>query len=87
MFAVDCQTWVMSVLGAPTIDGWFGSGTALNIWNTAMKLGGYVYVFFSIFFVLFFFFFFTSYSFFVILNYYYTDTMHLVAQYREWATV
>lgn len=43
MFAVDCQTWVMSVLGAPTIDGWFGAGTALNIWKTTMKLGGYVY--------------------------------------------
>jgi len=43
MFAVDCQTWVMSVLGAPTIDQWFGAGTALNIWTTTMKLGGYVY--------------------------------------------
>jgi len=43
MFAVDCQTWVMSVLGAPTIDGWFGAGTALKIWDTAMRLGGYVY--------------------------------------------
>jgi hypothetical protein len=33
----------MSVLGAPTVDGWFGAGTALSIWETAMKLGGYVY--------------------------------------------
>jgi len=43
MFAVDCQTWVMSVLGAPTVDAWFGAGTALSIWETTMKLGGYVY--------------------------------------------
>jgi hypothetical protein len=43
MFAVDCQTWVMSVLGAPTVDQWFGTGTALKIWDTAMRLGGYVY--------------------------------------------
>ncbi len=44
MFAVDCQTWVLSVLGMQTVDGWFGAGTSLNIWTTAMKLGGYVYV-------------------------------------------
>eukprot|EP00026_Physarum_polycephalum_P006484 Phypoly_transcript_06528.p1 GENE.Phypoly_transcript_06528~~Phypoly_transcript_06528.p1 ORF type:complete len:523 (+),score=60.27 Phypoly_transcript_06528:137-1705(+) len=43
MFAVDCQTWVMSVLGAPQVDAWFGTGTALKIWDTTMKLGGYVY--------------------------------------------
>jgi len=43
MFAVDCQTWVMSVLGAPQVDEWFGAGTALNIWETTKKLGGYEY--------------------------------------------
>jgi len=42
-FAVDCQTWVMSVLGGPTVDSWYGEGTALAIWETAKKLGGYVY--------------------------------------------
>jgi len=43
MFAVDCQTWVMSVIGPSQVDQWFGQGTALKIWDTTMKLGGYVY--------------------------------------------
>jgi hypothetical protein len=43
MFAVDCQTWVMSVLGAPTVDSWFGAGAALKIWETTKQLGGYVF--------------------------------------------
>jgi len=30
-------------LGAPLVDSWFGTGTALKIWDTTMKLGGYVY--------------------------------------------
>jgi len=42
-FAVDCQTWVISVLGATTIDGWFGAGTTLKIWQNTKKLGGYSY--------------------------------------------
>jgi len=42
-FAVDCQTWVISVLGAPTIDNWFGAGTTINIWTVTKKLGGYGY--------------------------------------------
>jgi len=42
-FAVDCQTWVMSVLGAPTIDGWFGNGTALKIWQKTKETGGWGY--------------------------------------------
>jgi hypothetical protein len=42
-FAVDCQTWVISVIGAPTIDQWFGAGTTLNIWAVTKKIGGYGY--------------------------------------------
>lgn len=42
-FAIDCQTWVLSVLGAPTVDSWFGKGTALKIWETSKRLGGYQY--------------------------------------------
>jgi len=46
-FAVDCQTWVISVLGAPTIDGWFGAGTTLKIWQNTKLIGGYAYDSFS----------------------------------------
>lgn len=42
-FAVDCQTWVISVIGAPTIDSWFGAGTSVNIWRVTQKLGGFGY--------------------------------------------
>lgn len=43
LFAVDCQTWVMSVVGPAQVDAWFGAGTALNIWQTTKKIGGYKY--------------------------------------------
>jgi len=36
-FAVDCQTWTMSVLGPQQVDNWFGSGTAASIWQTTKK--------------------------------------------------
>jgi len=42
-FAVDCQTWAMSVISPLLIDQWFGAGTSLNIWLTTKKLGGYNY--------------------------------------------
>jgi len=42
-FAVDCQTWVLSVIGAPTVDSWFGEGTSFNIWQTTKKIGGFGY--------------------------------------------
>jgi len=42
-FAVDCQTWVISVVGAPTIDSWFGEGTTFNLWQTTKKIGGFGY--------------------------------------------
>lgn len=41
-FAVDVQTWCMTVLGPETIDAWFGDGTAYQIWqNTKAKSGYY----------------------------------------------
>eukprot|EP01013_Petalomonas_cantuscygni_P002351 TRINITY_DN1239_c0_g1_i1.p1 TRINITY_DN1239_c0_g1~~TRINITY_DN1239_c0_g1_i1.p1 ORF type:complete len:615 (+),score=143.75 TRINITY_DN1239_c0_g1_i1:105-1949(+) len=40
-FAVDCQTWVALVLGADTIDGKYGGGTALKVWETTKQLAGY----------------------------------------------
>jgi len=42
-FAVDCQTWAITVLGKDVIDGWYGAGTALHIWNTTKTIGGYQY--------------------------------------------
>jgi len=43
-FAVDCQTWTLSVLGPKLVDSWFGAGTSANIWNAAKQLGGYNYI-------------------------------------------
>jgi hypothetical protein len=43
IFAVDCQTWTMSVIGSQKVDMWFGKGTALKIWGTTKNLGGYQY--------------------------------------------
>eukprot|EP01012_Entosiphon_sulcatum_P002737 TRINITY_DN1063_c0_g1_i1.p1 TRINITY_DN1063_c0_g1~~TRINITY_DN1063_c0_g1_i1.p1 ORF type:complete len:547 (-),score=116.20 TRINITY_DN1063_c0_g1_i1:500-2140(-) len=40
-FAVDCQTWAVAVIGADTVDSWFGSGASLRIWETTKALGGY----------------------------------------------
>jgi len=40
-FAVDCQTWAISVLGKEQIDSWFGEGTTLRIWNNTKLIGGY----------------------------------------------
>ncbi|MBA2711633.1 MAG: hypothetical protein H0U57_13720 [Tatlockia sp.] len=39
--AVDINTWGISALGAETIDKWYGSGTALAIWQNVIKKGGY----------------------------------------------
>eukprot|EP01121_Diplochlamys_sp_Union-15-3_P018287 TRINITY_DN6630_c0_g1_i2.p1 TRINITY_DN6630_c0_g1~~TRINITY_DN6630_c0_g1_i2.p1 ORF type:complete len:529 (-),score=60.96 TRINITY_DN6630_c0_g1_i2:32-1618(-) len=41
IFAVDCQTWVMSILGPNKVDSWFGAGTALKIWQKTKEIGGY----------------------------------------------
>jgi len=46
-FAVDCQTWTISVLGPTLIDSWFGPGTTASIWQTTKQLGGYNYLFFD----------------------------------------
>jgi len=40
-FAVDCQTWAMTVVSPLLIDQWFGSGTSIKIWETTKRLGGY----------------------------------------------
>jgi len=40
-FAVDCQTWAITVLGPKKIDSWFGAGTSKALWKTTKKLGGY----------------------------------------------
>jgi len=42
-FAVDCQTWTMTVLGYDQVNLWLGTGTAQGIWDTTKKLGGYRY--------------------------------------------
>jgi len=46
-FAVDCQTWTISVLGPSKIDSWFGAGTTDKIWQTTKQLGGYNYLIFD----------------------------------------
>eukprot|EP00756_Hemistasia_phaeocysticola_P016988 Hpha_TRINITY_DN15509_c0_g7::TRINITY_DN15509_c0_g7_i1::g.105923::m.105923 len=40
-FAVDCQTWVATVLGATYIDQKLGAGTALGLWSTVKSHSGY----------------------------------------------
>jgi len=40
---VDCQTWVMSVLGKNQVESWFGAGAADRIWLQTKKLGGFKY--------------------------------------------
>jgi len=40
-FAVDCQTWGMTVLGQKKVDGWFGAETSYNIWQATKKFAGY----------------------------------------------
>jgi len=41
VFAVDCQSWVGSVLGARQIDSWFGGGAALHLWEQTKQVAGY----------------------------------------------
>jgi hypothetical protein len=41
LFAVDCQTWGMNVLGADWIDGIWGEGAAYAIWQKTKAYGGY----------------------------------------------
>jgi hypothetical protein len=40
-FAVDVQTWGITVIGAEKLDAWFGRGTAYRIWQNTKKRGGY----------------------------------------------
>lgn len=41
IFAVDCQTWVSSVLGTAVLDREFGNGTAYNLWQTVKAFANY----------------------------------------------
>jgi len=40
-FAVDCQTWGMTVLGQKKVDSFFGVGTAYHVWQATKKFAGY----------------------------------------------
>lgn len=40
-FAVDVQTWGVTVLGVKKIDEWFGEGAAYRIWQNTKKRGGF----------------------------------------------
>ncbi|MBA2711028.1 MAG: hypothetical protein H0U57_10615 [Tatlockia sp.] len=39
--AITANLWAISTLGVETIDNWFGSGTALGIWQTVRERAGY----------------------------------------------
>lgn len=39
--AVNTNLWAISALGVETIDGWFGAGTALRLWQRLRDEGGY----------------------------------------------
>lgn len=39
--AVSTNLWAISALGPETIDNWFGTGTALKIWQTVRNNGGF----------------------------------------------
>jgi len=41
-FAVDCQTWGMTVLGQARVDKVYGAGTAYQIWKATKTFAGYV---------------------------------------------
>lgn len=37
--AVDCQTWVASVVGPQVMEQWFGSDSVSSMWNVTKSLG------------------------------------------------
>ncbi|MBA3535300.1 MAG: hypothetical protein H0T84_01625 [Tatlockia sp.] len=39
--AINTNLWAISALGVETIDNWFGSGTALQLWQTLRERAGY----------------------------------------------
>lgn len=41
IFAVDCQTWVVSVLGVAYVDSQLGDLTSYNLWQTVKALANY----------------------------------------------
>ncbi|HXV18679.1 MAG TPA: GNAT family N-acetyltransferase, partial [Candidatus Omnitrophota bacterium] len=42
LFAVDVQTWGLTVLGREKVDQWFGKGKAFEIWNKTKQAAGYL---------------------------------------------
>eukprot|EP01120_Amphizonella_sp_Union-15-10_P008340 TRINITY_DN2989_c0_g1_i1.p1 TRINITY_DN2989_c0_g1~~TRINITY_DN2989_c0_g1_i1.p1 ORF type:complete len:667 (-),score=152.82 TRINITY_DN2989_c0_g1_i1:49-2049(-) len=40
-FAVDCQTWGLTVVGAPFFDQHYGQGRAMSVWRSTKKLAGF----------------------------------------------
>jgi len=40
IFATDCQTWAIDVLGPEVIDKWFGAGSAYRLWSKTKDLAG-----------------------------------------------
>jgi len=40
-FAVDCQTWGLTVMGQPFFDKYYGEGAAYNVWQKTKQLAGY----------------------------------------------
>jgi len=41
VFAVDCQTWPIDMLGADKVDSWFGEGASNWIWQITKARAGY----------------------------------------------
>jgi hypothetical protein len=39
--AINTNLWAISALGVETIDNWFGSGTALQLWQSVRERAGY----------------------------------------------
>eukprot|EP01121_Diplochlamys_sp_Union-15-3_P004193 TRINITY_DN141_c0_g2_i2.p1 TRINITY_DN141_c0_g2~~TRINITY_DN141_c0_g2_i2.p1 ORF type:complete len:663 (-),score=169.39 TRINITY_DN141_c0_g2_i2:41-2029(-) len=40
-FAVDCQTWGLTVVGQKVFDGAYGDGQAMKVWRATKSLAGY----------------------------------------------
>ncbi|MET0984450.1 MAG: hypothetical protein ABW034_03485, partial [Steroidobacteraceae bacterium] len=39
--AVDANTWTVAALTPKQVDGWFGAGTSLRVWERVKRWGGY----------------------------------------------
>ena len=38
---MDCQTWLIAIVGPAAIDTWFGEGTTMKVWEKLKSIGGY----------------------------------------------